>query len=167
MFTLREYLKTLQDIESTLKRIKLMNFNMVQLSGLGIFDFDWLGDKLKEIGIEVCGTHSPWARMEEPLELKKLIDDHKKLGSPQIGLGSKPPIYSGTYEGYTEFIKKINEICKMVNDSGLTFGYHNHDFEFEKFNGVCAFDRMTEECPDMKITLDVFWVQAGGKNPCD
>jgi len=36
-----------------------------------------------------------------------------------------------------------------------------------KFNGVCAIDRMINECPKLEFILDVFWVQAGGANPCD
>jgi sugar phosphate isomerase/epimerase len=50
-------------------------------------------------------------------------------------------------------------------DEGMTFGYHNHDFEFDKWGGVTAFDRLIEECPYMRFVLDVFWVQAGGGNP--
>ena len=164
-YTLRDHLKTLDEIDATFKRIKAIGFNMIQLSGLGVVDFDWLSDKQKELGIEICGTHSPWETMAEPEELKKLIAGHKKLGSPDIGLGMKPSIYPNTYEGFTSFIKKINEICKIVKDNGLTFGYHNHELEFEKFDGVKAIDRMAEECPDLTFVLDVFWVQAGGENP--
>jgi sugar phosphate isomerase/epimerase len=36
-----------------------------------------------------------------------------------------------------------------------------------RFNGKCAIDRLIEECPKLEFTLDVFWVQAGGKDPCE
>jgi sugar phosphate isomerase/epimerase len=76
-----------------------------------------------------------------------------------------PNIFPNSYEGYTRFIKKINEICKTLKGEGLTFGYHNHNVEFQKFNGICALDRLVEECPGMNVILDLFWVQAGGANP--
>jgi sugar phosphate isomerase/epimerase len=167
MYTVREFTKTPKEIGAALKRIKEMGFDMVQVSGTGPCDADELAAMLKENGIEACGTHSPWDRICDKAELDKLINDHKKLGCSQIGIGMKPGIYPDTYEGYTSFIKKINEICTQVQDAGLAFGYHNHELEFMKFNGVCAIDRMIEECPKLEFTLDVFWVQAGGANPCD
>jgi sugar phosphate isomerase/epimerase len=167
MYTVRDFTKNKEGIETTLKRLKEMGFDMVQVSGIGPCSAEELAAMLKENGIEACGTHSSWDRICDTAELDKLINEHKLLGCPQIGIGAKPNIYPDTYEGYSSFIKKLNEICAQVQDAGLAFGYHNHDFEFAKFNGVCAIDRMIDECPKLEFTLDVFWVQAGGANPCD
>jgi len=166
-YTIRDYLKTPVEIAASFKRLKEMGFNMVQLSGLGQIDTDELAAILKDNGIEAVGSHEPWERVSERPELAKLIDEHKKLGCSQIGIGMKPGIFPDTYDGYTAFIKKINEICEQTEDAGLSFGYHNHELEFMRFNTKCAIDRMIEECPKCEIILDVFWVQAGGKNPCE
>jgi len=165
-YTVREFMKTPQEIRSSFKKIKEIGFDIVQLSGLGPIDADELAGILKDNALNAVLTHSPWERVGNKDELKKLIDDHKKWGCIQIGIGKKPPLYPDTYEGYTDFIKKVNEICDQVEDAGLSFGYHNHEFEFERFNGVCALDRLINECPKLKFILDVFWVQAGGANPC-
>jgi len=167
MYTIRDYLKTPREIESSIKKIKEMGFDLVQLSGLGPIDTDQLAKILTDNGIEACGTHSPWESVAEPKALDKLIEEHKKLGCSQIGIGMKPDIFPDTYEGYTAFIKKANEICEQVRGGGLGFGYHNHELEFMKFDGVCAIDRLITECPKMEFTLDVFWVQAGGANPLE
>ena len=167
LYTVRDYTKNPGDIEATLRKIKSMGFDLIQISGFGPCDSDLLAAWTREIGLEVCVTHVPWNRLAEPAELKKLIEEHKKLSCSFIGLGCKPDIYPDSYEGYTHLIKKINDICKIAMDEGLTFSYHNHDFEFQKFNGICAIDRMFEECPHLDIILDLFWVQAGGANPCD
>jgi len=165
LFTVRDYLKNADEIETTLRKLKGMGYDIVQFSGLGPCGIDLLAGWVKELGMDVCATHSPWARLDDPAELKKLIEEHKKLRCTHIGLGMKPDIFPNSYEGYTRFIKKINNICKVVQGEGLTFGYHNHNFEFKKFNGVCALDRLVEECPDMYVILDLFWVQAGGASP--
>ena len=137
-YTIRDYLKTPSEINTSLKRIKDMGFNMVQLSGLGPVDIDDLTGMLKENEIEACGTHSPWDRVADPKELDRLIEEHKKLGCIQIGIGMKPQLFPDTYQGYTDFIKKTNEICAQTGKAGLKFGYHNHELEFMKFNGKCA-----------------------------
>ncbi|MDR0495535.1 MAG: sugar phosphate isomerase/epimerase [Treponema sp.] len=165
LYTVRDYLKNEEGIEMSLRKLKTMGFDLIQLSGLGPCNIDHLAAWTKELGMEVCSTHSPWERVSDVNELKKLIEEHKKLGCNEIGVGVKPEIFPNTSEGYTRFIKKINGICKIVQGEGLTFGYQNHAVEFEKFNGVCALDRLVEECPGMYVILDLFWVQAGGANP--
>jgi sugar phosphate isomerase/epimerase len=166
LYTVRDYTKTPRDIEETLRRIKAIGFGVIQISAFGPCDPGLLAGWVKELGLEVCVTHTPWTRLADPVELKAVIAEHQKLGCPQIGLGAMPwDIYPNSYEGYTRFIKKINEICKQVKDAGLSFGYHNHDFEFQKFKGLPAIDRLIEECPGLEFILDTFWVQAGGGSP--
>ncbi|GHU89011.1 sugar phosphate isomerase [Spirochaetia bacterium] len=166
LYNVRDYTRTPEDIEATLRRIKAIGFDVIQISGFGPCDPDLLAGWVKELGLEVCVTHMPWPRLSDPAELKKVIAEHKKMGCDHIGLGSRPDsVYPNTYEGWTRFIKKANEISKQLQGEGLTFGYHNHDFEFQKWNGVTAIDRIIEECPDLKFILDTFWVQAGGGNP--
>jgi sugar phosphate isomerase/epimerase len=166
LYSVRDYTKTPEDIEATLRRVKSLGFDVVQISGFGPCGIGLLAGWVKELGLDVCVTHTPWPRLADPMELAKVIDEHKKLGCTQIGLGIRPDaVFPNSYEGYTRFIKKVNEICKQVQDAGLTFGYHNHDIEFQKWGGVTALDRIIGECPDLYFILDTFWVQAGGANP--
>jgi sugar phosphate isomerase/epimerase len=166
LYNCRDYTKTPAGIEATFKRIKEIGFDVIQISGFGPCDPDLLAGMVKEAGLEVCITHSPWPRISDPAELKKLIAEHKKLGCPYIGLGARPgDTFPNSWEGWTRFIKQAGEIAKQIKGEGLGFSYHNHDFEFEKFRGVPAIDRLIEECPDLLFTLDVFWVQAGGGSP--
>jgi sugar phosphate isomerase/epimerase len=166
LYTVREYTKTPHDIEETLRKIRDIGYRVIQISGFGPCDTGQLAEWIKELGLEVCGSHVPWASLSSPEALSKTIGDHKKLGAPNIGLGSRPgDLFPNSPEGYSRFIKGINEITKRIQDEGLSFGYHNHDFEFEQWDGRRAMDRIIEECPGIQIILDVFWVQAGGANP--
>jgi sugar phosphate isomerase/epimerase len=165
LFTINAYTRTPAEIEASLRRIKALGFDVIQISGFGPCDPDLLAAWVKELQFDVCVTHVPWARLADPGELKKLIGEHKKLGCSHIGLGGGPADLS--YEAYTQFIKKVREICKQVGDEGIIFGFHNHDGEFEKWNGITALDRLFNECPDLYFILDTFWVQAGGANPAD
>jgi sugar phosphate isomerase/epimerase len=166
LYSARDYTKTPEDIKETLRRVKAIGFDVIQISGFGPCDPDILAGWIKELGLDVCVTHVPWSRLADPEELKKLIAEHKKIGCDHIGLGARPgDVYPTSYEGYTRFIKKINEICKQIQGEGLSFGYHNHDFEFQRWDGVPAIDRIIDECPDLKFILDTFWVQAGGGSP--
>jgi sugar phosphate isomerase/epimerase len=166
LYNVREYTKTPEDIEATLRRIKAMGFEVIQISGFGPCDIDLLAGWIKELGLDVCVTHVPWSRLADSGELKTVIAEHKKLGCLQIGLGMRPAdMFPNSYEGWTRFIDRANRISAQVRDAGLIFSYHNHDLEFQAWNGRTALDRLIAECPDLDFVLDTFWVQAGGANP--
>jgi sugar phosphate isomerase/epimerase len=166
LYTVRDYTRTPEAIEETLRKIKAIGFDVIQISGFGPCGTDLLAGWIRELGLDVCVTHTPWARLADPEELKKVVAEHRKIGCRHIGLGALPAeIYPNSYEGYTRFIKKMNGICERIQGEGLSFGYHNHDFEFQRWNHVPAIDRLIGECPGLKFILDTCWVQAGGGNP--
>ncbi|MDR0669502.1 MAG: sugar phosphate isomerase/epimerase [Treponema sp.] len=166
LYNVRDYTKTPEDIEATLRKVKAMGFDVIQISGFGPCDAGLLAGWVKELGLDVCVTHVPWARLANRDELKKVIAEHKDLGCLQIGLGMRPgDVFPNTYEGWTRFIRKANTIIAQVRDAGLMFSYHNHDLELQRWNGVTTLERLAAECPDLDFVLDTFWVQAGGANP--
>jgi sugar phosphate isomerase/epimerase len=166
LYNCRDYTKTPAAIEATLKRVREIGYEVIQISGFGPCDPDRLAGMVRDAGLEVCITHSPWGRLSDPAELKRLIAEHKQLGCPYIGLGARPgDAFPNSWEGWTRFIRQAGEIAARIQGEGLGFSYHNHDFEFERFRGVSAIDRLIEECPALLFTLDVFWVQAGGGSP--
>jgi len=166
LYNCRDYARNPQEIEATLRRVKALGFDVIQISGLGPCDPGLLIDWVQEIGLEVCLTHMPWHQLADTEELKKVIADHKRMNCPHIGLGMPPGnLFANTYEGWTAFIAQAREITARIKGEGLNFNYHNHELEFEKWQGVTAMDRLIEELPDMLFTLDTFWVQAGGANP--
>ena len=166
LYNVRDFTKTPEDIEATLRRIKSIGYNLIQISAFGPCDPALIARWVKEIGLEVCLTHTPWPRLANQEELEKVIQEHKNMNCPVVGLGSRPAdVFENSKEGWTRFINKANEITKQVKDGGLDFSYHNHDYEFERWDGVTAMDRLINEVPDMLVTLDTFWTQAGGANP--
>ena len=68
---------------------------------------------------------------------------------------------------YMEVFNKSGELCKQ---SGMRFGYHNHDFEFSvKFNGVSMYDIMLQETdPNLVMQqLDIGNLYNGGAKAID
>jgi sugar phosphate isomerase/epimerase len=68
---------------------------------------------------------------------------------------------------YLEIFNKCGELCKK---SGMKFGYHNHDFEFEQtFNGETIFDIMMKNIdPELVvIQLDIGNMFNGGAKALD
>jgi sugar phosphate isomerase/epimerase len=95
---------------------------------------------------------------------KVVIEEHKLYRCNTIGIGMPPMQYLESIEAAREFIKIINEPIKKIRDAGLKFGYHNHAHEFKDFGGVCIYDLLIEECPDMDFIIDTYWVKHAGRD---
>lgn len=68
--------------------------------------------------------------------------------------------------GWELFAKRLAEAAKPLQDAGLTFGWHNHDFELVDLGGgETPLDVIVAAAPDLKLELDLGWVLRAGKDP--
>ncbi len=70
--------------------------------------------------------------------------------------------------GWAEFGRVLAEVGKPYRGAGLTFGWHNHDFEFADLGGADKpLDLILQGSDDLALELDVAWVQVGGEDPIE
>ena len=91
LFSLRNFIKTPEDIRTTFEKIKAMGFENVQFSGGGPIDALELKAISEETGLPIVCTHSSFDRILGDTDA--LIEEHKIFGCPVIGLGSMPKEY--------------------------------------------------------------------------
>ncbi len=130
LFSLRTYLKDADGIRDTFRRVKKIGYDNVQLSGAAAIDPYILKDISEETSLPIVLTHMPFERIVNDTEA--LIAEHKIFTSPVIGLGAMPDRFRGSREGLSAFLDALSEPVKKINSSGLSFAYHNHDFEFSR-----------------------------------
>jgi sugar phosphate isomerase/epimerase len=70
-----------------------------------------------------------------------------------------------TLKHFQQLTGKLNLIGERVNKANLGFAYHNHDFEFEDYEGQNAYDLiMRETDPELvKLQMDLYWVMHSSK----
>lgn len=165
LYTIREYAKTPEEIDASFKKVKEIGYTTVQASGLGPIPADELKAIADTYGLKIILTHTPYDRFINDLD--GVIRDHHTLGCGIAGLGALPGAEYKGEEGYHAFAKRFSGIAKELGQNGLKFSYHNHKFEFEKFNGRLGMDILAEETDseNFLFTLDTYWVQAGGADP--
>ncbi len=168
LYTIREFTKTPEDIEKSLRKIKSLGFDVIQISAFGPIEPQRLAGLIHELGLDVCVTHTPYDRLTGDLDA--VIAEHKLIGCDTIGLGAMPAQFREggvTMEGYRAFLKMADEIGGKIHDAGLHFAYHNHNFEFQKLEGKTVMDRMLEDTDPEKFgfIIDTFWLQMGGVSP--
>jgi sugar phosphate isomerase/epimerase len=68
--------------------------------------------------------------------------------------------------GWTRFGKRLASIGAAVRGEGLSFGWHNHDFEFRKLpDGSLPIERLFAAAPMIDWECDVAWVARAVRNP--
>lgn len=166
MYTLREFTKTPEGLRESFRKVKEIGYKAVQVSGIGPIDPQLVKEYADESGLAICATHVPWNRMVNDLEA--LAAEHKLWNCKYIGLGSLPAEYQTSQEGYRSFVRQASDIARTLKEKhGLQFIYHNHDFEFERYDGVTGMDVLINESDAevLGFELDLYWVQAGGGSP--
>ena len=94
------------------------------------------------------------------------IDAAAEAGQEYL-ICSSMPGEGQTVENYTrvaDTFSKAGEDCKKSN---IIFGYHNHDYEFEKENGQVLYDVLLQKTDPslVKMELDLGWVFVTGNDP--
>lgn len=167
MYTLREFTQTPEGLRESLRKVSDIGYQAVQISGIGKMDPQLVKQYADEFGLKICATHIPWDRLVNDLDA--LAAEHKLWDCKYVGIGSIPGEYQTSQEGYRTFTKLASGIARTLKEQhGLQFVYHNHDFEFEAFDGLTGMEVMLQESgPDFGFELDLYWVQAGGGDPVE
>lgn len=167
LYTVREFTQTPDEIKKTLWKIKQIGYHSIQVSKTGPIEPIHLKELSKEIGLTICATHTPYERLKDDLDA--VIAEHRLWNCQYVGLGAMPMEYRSGKEGFQSFIKEISGIAKIIADNGLQFVYHNHRFEFEKFDGVTGMEILFNETNprEFGFIIDTYWIQAGGANPVE
>lgn len=164
LYTLREFTKTPADIANTLRRVREIGYEAVQLSALGPIDPRELQQIVQELGLTVCATHTAYNRMVN--EPEAVIAEHKLWNCKYAAIGGLPNEYRNA-EGYARFAKEASEVGRRLAEGGLVFGYHNHSFELERFGAQTGLEILYAQSDPRYFTaeIDTYWIQHGGGDP--
>jgi len=168
LYTIRDMVK--DDFEGTLEMLSKIGYRSVEAAGYG--DRKFYGYSPKEYKKIVAGygliplsSHSN----VPVLEAQKVIDDSLEAGMKYLIVPSIPYEKRSNLDDYKALAEEFNRIGEKCEASGITFGYHNHAFEFEKMNGIIPYNLLLENTePDLvTMQLDLYWMVYGGYEPAD
>ena len=166
MHTLREFTRTAADIAATLKKVKALGYDAIQVSGFGPIERGALKAIIDGEGLTICSMHTGFDRLRG--ETRTVIDEYHVWDCRYVAVGTIPQAYrEAGGEGYKKFAEEASEVARELAADGLIFSYHNHSFEFERFDGRTGLDILFEESdPDVfQFEIDTYWVQHGGADP--
>ncbi len=165
LFSVRDHLKTVEDVRDVFLKMKEIGYQNVQLSGHAPIDAEIVRDICDESGLSIVVTHTPPKRILE--ETDAVIAEHKMFRCPIIGIGAMPKEYREDAAGARQFVADYANAIQKIEAAGLKIAYHNHAFEltnpYDAERNV--FDYLLETCPTWQFTADVYWLSFAGKDP--
>ncbi|WP_168123832.1 sugar phosphate isomerase/epimerase [Paenibacillus sp. HB172176] len=167
LFTLHKHLTTPDAIRSTFEKVKKLGFNYVEVAGIKIDYLHEVSGLLKDTGLTAISAHIGYQDLLQPME--NIRAKRELWGCRYFTIGGMPPEYREDKEGYAQFISIMTEGGLALKRHGLELLYHNHAFEFCKFDGNAGMELLADAAGrgSYGMELDVHWVQAGGGDPVD
>jgi sugar phosphate isomerase/epimerase len=99
-------------------------------------------------------------------DFQKSIDSASEAGQDYLVCSSLPSNgqTADNYKKVADIFTKAAEDCRKSN---IIFGYHNHEYEFEKENGQVLYDVLLDNTDPKLVTmeLDLGWVIISGNDP--
>ena len=157
LYTVREQLEDASLRVETLKRLKKLGCDTVQLFGTPELVTQWAPD-CRAQGMEVIGFLGSLEECEAAKD--ELFAVCKECGIRDIGVSST----TCTYEEAVDYIPRLNRFAACVTAAGFTFSYHNHSNEFTRTScGKTVMDLFIEGFDScVNFMPDTYWIQHGG-----
>lgn len=179
LYSVRDDIKT--NFNSTIQNISDIGYTGVETAGYKdgkFYDLSPLDFKkeIEDTGMKVLSSHAGKSLSKEPSKTNwdsiwewwdLAIAAHKSAGMKYLITASMPkPDNIADLQVYCDYYNEIGRRCK---EQGISFGYHNHSFEFVEIEGKTMYDYMIENTDPENVffQMDVYWVVKGGKSPVE
>jgi sugar phosphate isomerase/epimerase len=157
-----------QPLPETLTMLAELGYEQVEGYG-GLFqdlaDPAALKAQLDQAGLAMTTAHIGLDRVEaDPIGVARMA---RALGIGTIFVPAVPrEDRSQEAEGWQTLGRRLALTGKQVQDEGVGFGWHNHDFEFAPIDDAeLPLDLILTGGENIALEIDVAWVQRAGQHP--
>ncbi|WP_337400276.1 TIM barrel protein [Congzhengia sp.] len=156
-----------QDMYAALKKVKEIGYDYVEFAGYFDHSAEEVRSMLDEIGLTCVSVHQAYNLFLE--EGQKAADYLKTIGADYAAI---PWMAAEDHKGcdhYDNVIADITKVGRLLKDNGIQLLYHNHDFEFQKYDDKFLLDWLYESVSEdlLQTEVDTCWVKYAGYDPCE
>ena len=163
LYTLRDEMK--RDMAATLARVARVGYKEVEFAGY----FDRTPEQVRAM-LDANGLTAPSAHV--PLQMIQanpaaVIAAAKTIGHQYVINPWVEEKSRGTLAEWRNLARSMNEVGAQFAAAGLTFGYHNHDFEFALVEGTLPYEVLVGETDPKNVVMemDLYWATKAGQDP--
>jgi sugar phosphate isomerase/epimerase len=165
LYTIRRALE--EEVRGTMEQVAAIGYEAVEFAGYYGRGPEDINTLLNDLGLTSPAAHIPLERLraapEEVIRTAQAIG-HEYVVCPYLAEEERTSIAD-----YRRLATELSAFGRRCTDAGLTFAYHNHDFEFVDMDGTRPYDVLLAETDPEHVTmeLDLYWVIAAGVDPLD
>jgi len=165
LYTLRDYIKTPAEIAVTLKKVRNIGYEAVQISGMGPIDEAELSRMMVGEGLTCCATHESGDAIIN--NTAWVIERLQKLNCRYTAYPWPAGIDFSKLENILDLAAKLDAAGKKMRKAGQVLTYHNHAMELVPVDGRTALEWIYEKSnkKNLQGEIDTFWIQNGGADP--
>ena len=165
LYTVRDAMQK-DGVDATLARIAQLGFREVEFAGYYDRTAAQIRDALNANGLTSPSTHVQLSQLKGD-DLTKMIDMATSVGHKWINLAFLMPADRGSVEKYNAHADVMMAAQEIAKKSGITVGYHNHDFEFEPLGTTNGYEILLDRTKDsgIQFEMDLYWMSVAGKDP--
>ena len=135
-----------EDFYGTLKAVRDMGYEYVEFAGYFGKSSDEIKQILEELGLKCISVHQRVSFFDD--NPKEAVEYLKNFGVKYVVVPWHDRCNLVGGPGWDETVRDFNEKAKLLSQNGMLLGYHNHDFEFEKYEGKYLHDYIFEAVPE-------------------
>jgi len=164
LYTIRDITAT--DWDLALSQVAGAGYTAVEFAGFQGKSAAEIRMLLDKHGLKASSAHVPLTDFQSRLD--GVVEDLQTIGA-EWGIVPWVAPEDRSEESLKGIAAQFDGFATRLNEAGLKFGYHNHDFEFTTMSdsGKNVFDQMIEVTTPglVSFELDAFWAAVGGVDP--
>jgi sugar phosphate isomerase/epimerase len=160
LYTVREQAE--QDLPGTLAHIAMIGYNEVETYwNVYTHPANKLRKMIVDNGLTVPSGHFNYDGLDTKFEYAK------ELGVKYMICPMLPKDMWTSADGFKKAADQFNKWGAQVNSMDMQFGFHNHNYEFQKFGNTTGFDILTTNTDPKLVCLemDCYWMTQAGQDP--
>ncbi len=163
LYTVRDQMAI--DVRTTLTALAEIGYKEIEFAGYFDHSPAEIRTMLDDLGLTSPSAHAPIDMLRDAPET--VIETWLEIGHEYVVMPWLTPEQRDTLDKYRAHAEIFNEFAELCTPAGLTFAYHNHEFEFEPIDGVLPMDLLLSEVDAslMQVELDFYWTAFAGIDP--
>jgi len=165
LYTLRTEMQ--KNVDATLERVARIGYKEVEFAGYFGKSPAQIAARLKSAGLTAPSAHVGLADIRD--KWSQTLDVASAIGHRYLVCAYLTEDQRGDAETYRQLAAEFNVAAQAAKARGISFAYHNHDFEFTPLAGTNGYDVLLAETDKALVhfEMDLYWTAKAGKNALD
>lgn len=155
-----------KDVPGMLHKISQMGIKYLEGGGTYNLSKEEYKSLLQKNNLEMLSIGADYKDLQN--DVQKVVDEAKFFGAKYVMCAWVP--HNGdvfTIDEAKTAVDVFNKAGKELKEKGITFVYHAHGYEFQKYGNGTFFDYMLQHMDPAyaNVEMDVFWFKNSGQDP--